>query len=62
MAGLANMVHWGVAVVGGVSFDGGVVVFQRVWDPADPSRTMTGHVVAWLSPGCLVEIDAVAVV
>jgi hypothetical protein len=40
----------------------GAVVFQQVWDPADPSRTITGHVVAGLSPGCRVEIDAVAVV
>lgn len=61
-AGLANIVHWTIAVASGQSFDEGVAAFQRVWNPADPPPAITVHVVAGLSPGFLVEIDAVAVV
>ena len=60
-ATLANIVHWTIAVVDGNSFDEGVAAFQQVWDPADPPPAITVHVVAGLSPGVLVEIDAVAV-
>ena len=61
-ATLANIVQWTIAVVDGHSFDEGVAAFQQVWDPADPPPAITVHVVAGLSPGYLVEIDAVAVV
>jgi len=61
-ASLANIVHWSIAVVDGNTFDEGVAAFQQVWDPADPPPAITVHVVAGLSPGFLVEIDAVAVV
>jgi enamine deaminase RidA (YjgF/YER057c/UK114 family) len=60
-AGLANIVHWRVAVADGHSFDDGVAAFQQVWNPADPPPAITVHVVAGLGPGFLVEIDAVAV-
>lgn len=60
-ATLANIVHWTIAVVDGNSFDEGVAAFQQVWDPADPPPAITVHVVAGLSPGFLVEIDAVAI-
>ncbi|GAA3672765.1 RidA family protein [Nonomuraea antimicrobica] len=61
-ASLANIVHWRIAVVDGHSFDEGVAAFQQVWNRADPPPAITVHVVAGLNPGCLVEIDAVAVV
>jgi enamine deaminase RidA (YjgF/YER057c/UK114 family) len=61
-ASLKNIVHWRIAVVEGNAFDEGVAAFQQVWDPADPPPAITVHVVAGLNPGCLVEIDAVAVV
>jgi enamine deaminase RidA (YjgF/YER057c/UK114 family) len=61
-ASLANIVHWTIAVVDGNSFDEGVAAFQQVWNPADPPPAITVHVVAGLNPGCLVEIDAIAVV
>ena len=61
-ASLANIVHWRIAVVDGHSFDEGVAAFQQVWNPADPPPAITVHVVAGLSPGFLMEIDAVAVV
>jgi enamine deaminase RidA (YjgF/YER057c/UK114 family) len=61
-ASLANIVHWTIAVVDGNAFDEGVAAFQQVWNPADPPPAITVHVVAGLNPGCLVEIDAVAVV
>lgn len=61
-AGLGNIVHWTIAVVQGHSFDEGVAAFQQVWNQADPPPAITVHVVAGLNPGCLVEIDAVAVV
>ncbi|WP_433336713.1 RidA family protein [Spirillospora sp. CA-294931] len=61
-ATLANIVHWTIAVVDGQSFDEGVAAFQRVWNRDDPPPAITVHVVAGLNPGCLVEIDAVAVV
>ena len=61
-AGLANIVHWTIAVVEGQSFDEGVAAFQQVWNPADPPPAITVHVVAGLAPEFLVEIDAVAVV
>ncbi|MEV4094197.1 RidA family protein [Streptosporangium saharense] len=61
-ATLANIVHWRIAVVDGNSFDEGVAVFRQVWDFSAPPPAITGHVVASLNPGCLVEIDAVAVV
>lgn len=61
-ATLANIVHWRIAVVEGHSFDEGVAAFQEVWNRADPPPAITVHVVAGLNPGCLVEIDAVAVV
>ena len=59
-ASLANIVRWSIAVVDGHSFDEGVAAFQKVWNPADPPPAITVHVVAGLSPGFLVEIDAVA--
>lgn len=61
-ASLANIVHWTIAVVEGNAFDEGVAAFQQVWNPADPPPAITVHVVAGLNPGCLVEIDAIAVV
>lgn len=61
-ATLANIVHWSIAVVDGNTFDEGVAAFRQVWDPADPPPAITVHVIAGLSPGFLVEIDAVAVV
>jgi enamine deaminase RidA (YjgF/YER057c/UK114 family) len=61
-ATLGNIVSWTIAVVEGNSFDEGVAAFQRVWDPADPPPAISVHVVAGLNPGCLVEIDAIAVV
>lgn len=61
-ASLANIVHWTIAVVDGSAFDEGVAAFQQVWNPADPPPAITVHVVAGLNPGCLVEIDAIAVV
>ena len=61
-AGLADIVHWTIAVVEGNTFDEGVAAFQKVWDPADPPPAITVHVVAGLAPEVLVEIDAVAVV
>lgn len=60
-ASLANIVHWRIAVVDGHTFDEGVAAFQEVWNRADPPPAITVHVVAGLSPGFLVEIDAVAV-
>ena len=60
-AGLANIVHWRIAVVEGHAFDEGFAAFQRAWNPADPPPAITVHVVAGLGPGFLVEIDAVAV-
>jgi enamine deaminase RidA (YjgF/YER057c/UK114 family) len=61
-AGLADIVHWSIAVVDGHAFDEGFAAFQEVWNPADPPPAITVHVVAGLAPGFLVEIDAVAVV
>ncbi|MFG1664003.1 RidA family protein [Streptomyces sp. Y7] len=61
-AGLANIVHWNIAVVDGHTFEEGVAAFQEVWNRADPPPAITVHVVAGLGPGFLVEIDAVAVV
>ena len=61
-ATLANIVHWRIAVVDGHSFDQGVAAFQQVWNRSDPPPAITVHIVAGLNPGCLVEIDAVAVV
>jgi enamine deaminase RidA (YjgF/YER057c/UK114 family) len=61
-ASLPNIVHWTIAVVDGNAFDEGVAAFQQVWSPADPPPAITVHVVAGLNPGCLVEIDAIAVV
>ena len=61
-ATLADVVHWRIAVVDGHPIADGVAAFQQVWDPADPPPAITVHVVAGLSPGFLVEIDAVAVV
>jgi enamine deaminase RidA (YjgF/YER057c/UK114 family) len=61
-ASLANIVHWRIATIDGVSFDDGVAAFQQVWNRNDPPPAITVHIVAGLNPGCLVEIDAVAVV
>lgn len=61
-ATLGNIVHWTIAVVQGHSFDEGIAAFQQAWNRADPPPAITVHVVAGLSPGYLVEIDAVAVV
>ena len=61
-ATLGNIVHWTIAVVQGQSFDEGIAAFQQAWNRADPPPAITVHVVAGLSPGYLVEIDAVAVV
>jgi enamine deaminase RidA (YjgF/YER057c/UK114 family) len=61
-ATLADIVHWSIAVVDGHSFDEGVAAFREVWNRAAPPPAITVHVVAGLNPGCLVEIDAVAVV
>ncbi|MBB4917257.1 RidA family protein [Streptosporangium saharense] len=61
-ATLANIVHWTIAVVDGNSFDEGVTAFRQVWNFAAPPPAITLHIVAGLNPGCLVEIDAVAVV
>jgi len=55
-------VHWTIAVVDGHAFDEGCAAFQQAWNPADPPPAITVHVVAGLTPGFLVEIDAVAVV
>ena len=59
---LADVVHWRIAVLDGLSFEEGVAAFQQVWDQADPPPAITVHFVAGLGPGFLVEIDAVAVV
>ena len=59
---LANVVHWRIAVLDGLSFEEGVAAFQQVWDRADPPPAITVHFVAGLGPGFLLEIDAVAVV
>ena len=59
---LANVVHWRIAVLEGLSFEDGVAAFQQVWDRADPPPAITVHFVAGLGPDFLVEIDAVAVV
>ena len=61
-ATLGNIVHWTIAVVQGHSFDEGIAAFQQAWNRGDPPPAITVHVVAGLSPGYLVEIDAVAVV
>jgi enamine deaminase RidA (YjgF/YER057c/UK114 family) len=61
-ATLGNIVHWRIAVVEGHSFDEGVAAFQQFWNREDPPPAITVHVVSGLNPGCLVEIDAVAVV
>jgi enamine deaminase RidA (YjgF/YER057c/UK114 family) len=61
-ATLGDVVKWTIAVVEGHSFEEGFAAFQRVWDPADPPPAISVHVVAGLMPGCLCEIDAVAVV
>ena len=61
-ASLANIVHWRIAVLEGHAFDEGVAAFQEVWNPADPPPAITVHIVTGLNPGCLVEIDAVAVI
>jgi enamine deaminase RidA (YjgF/YER057c/UK114 family) len=61
-AGLANIVHWSIAVLAGHTFEEGVAAFRQVWNPADPPPAITVHVVAGLGPGFVVEIDAVAVV
>jgi len=61
-ATLADIVHWTIAVVDGESLEEGVAAFQQVWQTADPPPAITVHFVAGLSPGFLVEIDAVAVV
>ena len=61
-AGLANIVHWSIAVVDGHPLDEGVAAFQQTWNRADPPPAITVHVVAGLGPGFLVEIDAIAVV
>ena len=61
-ATLANIVHWRIAVLAGHSFDEGVAAFQKVWNRADPPPAITVHVVAGLSPGYLVEMDAVAAI
>jgi len=55
-------VHWRIAAVEGNSIDEGVAAFQEVWNRSDPPPAITVHFVAGLNPGCLVEIDAVAVV
>src|SRR5215467_6455549 len=60
-AGLANIVHWSIAVVDGHPLAEGVAAFQQIWNPADPPPAITVHVVAGLGPGFLVEIDAIAV-
>ncbi|WP_067450036.1 RidA family protein [Actinomadura macra] len=61
-AGLANIVHWTIAVVDGHTLEEGFAAFQQEWNPADAPPAITVHVVAGLGPGFLVEIDAVAVV
>ena len=61
-ATLADVVHWRIAVVDGQPIEEGLGAFQKVWDPADPPPAITVHFVAGLTPGALVEIDAVAVV
>jgi enamine deaminase RidA (YjgF/YER057c/UK114 family) len=61
-AGLADIVHWTIAVVDGNAVDDGVAAFQEAWNRADPPPAITVHVVAGLGPGVLLEIDAVAVV
>jgi enamine deaminase RidA (YjgF/YER057c/UK114 family) len=59
---LANVVHWRIAAVEGMSFDEGVAAFQDVWNGADPPPAITVHFVSALGPGMLVEIDAVAAI
>jgi enamine deaminase RidA (YjgF/YER057c/UK114 family) len=61
-ATLANVVHWRIAALEGQTFDEGVAAFQEVWDRNDPPPAITVHFVSGLNPGCLVEIDAVAVI
>ena len=61
-ATLGDIVSWTIAVAEGHSFDEGVAAFQRVWDPSDPPPAISVHVVSGLNAGCLVEIDAIAVV
>jgi enamine deaminase RidA (YjgF/YER057c/UK114 family) len=61
-AGLADIVHWTIAVVDGNAVDDGVAAFQEAWNKADPPPAITVHVVAGLGPRVLLEIDAVAVV
>ncbi len=61
-ASLGDIVSWTIAVAEGNSFDEGVAAFQRVWDPTDPPPAISVHVVSGLNQGCLVEIDAIAVV
>jgi enamine deaminase RidA (YjgF/YER057c/UK114 family) len=61
-ASLADIVHWRIAVLEGQTFEEGVAAFQEAWNRADPPPAITVHFVAGLNPGCLVEIDAVAVV
>ncbi|WP_328459626.1 RidA family protein [Actinoplanes sp. NBC_00393] len=61
-ATLANVVHWRIAALEGQTFDDGVAAFQEVWDRNDPPPAITVHFVSGLNPGCLVEIDAVAVI
>ena len=61
-AGLADIVHWRIAIVDGHTFEEGVAAFQQVWDRNDPPPAITVHTVAGLGPDYLVEVDAVAVV
>jgi enamine deaminase RidA (YjgF/YER057c/UK114 family) len=61
-ASLANIVHWRIATVAGAAVEEGVAAFQEVWSRSDPPPAITAHIVTDLNPGCLVEIDAVAVV
>jgi enamine deaminase RidA (YjgF/YER057c/UK114 family) len=61
-AGLANIVHWRIAVVDGHEMTEGFAAFRQAWNPADAPPAITVHVVAGLGPGFLVEIDAVAAV
>ncbi|MER6514096.1 RidA family protein [Nonomuraea sp. NPDC001636] len=57
-ATLANIVHRRIAVADGHSF----AAFQEAWNRNDPPPPITVHAVTGLNPGCLVEMDAVAVV
>ena len=61
-ASLANIVHWRIAALDGHSIDEGVAAFQQMWNRSDPPPAITVVFVAGLNPGCVVEIDAVAVV